>query len=322
MKISVVIPVYGCPEAVVPLCERIRNSVLEITPEYEIILVNDACPLDSWTEIRKACRKDPNVIGIDLSRNFGQMRATIAGLDRCSGDWVIVMDCDGQDRPEGIPELYRKAQEGYDVVFARRKDRKDRASVKLLSKMFYGLYNYFTDGHFDNAVNNFSISRRQVVQEYCRLREQNRDYPMFLQWLGFRYTSIDVEAEERLARESSYSFRKKMSVAAQLISAQSNKPLELAIKLGFLISGLSFVFIVWKVIAYFTTGDVPDGWTSVIVSIFMMGGIILMFLGMLGVYIGYIFNEVKRRPLYVIRTVLTGEQETFPEKERDGHAAG
>ena len=130
MKLSVVVPVYGCPEAVQPLCERVAATAKKITEDYEIVLVNDACPKGSWLEVEKACARDDRVMGIEMARNFGQIRAITAGLDYASGDWIVVMDCDLQDRPEGILDLYNKAQEGYDVVFARRKDRKDTKLVK------------------------------------------------------------------------------------------------------------------------------------------------------------------------------------------------
>ncbi len=308
MKISVVVPVYGCPEAVQPLCERVAKTVSEIADDYEIILVNDACPKGSWKEVEKACGTDPHVIGIDMARNFGQIRAITAGLDYCDGDWIVVMDCDLQDRPEGIRLLYEKAQEGYDVVFARRKDRKDTKLVKALSGGFYKLYDYFTDGHFDNSICNFSISRRKVIQQYCRMREQNRAYTLFLKWLGFRQTAIDVEADERFAGKSSYNFRRKIRMAAEFITAQSNKPLLFSVQLGFLLAGGAFLFIIWQIIHFFVTGDVPSGWTSMIVSLYLLGGVLLIFLGVLGIYIGYIFNEVKQRPLYVVRTVLNKEE--------------
>lgn len=304
MKISVVVPVFGCPEAVLPLCERVANTVKRFADDYEIILVNDACPKGSWAEVEKACARDKNVVGIELSRNFGQIRAITSGLDFADGDWVVVMDCDLQDRPEGIEDLYRKAQEGYDVVFARRKNRKDTKLVKWLSKSFYKIYDYFTDGHYDNSICNFSISRREVIQQYCQMREQNRAYTLFLKWIGFRQVAIDIESEARYAGESSYNFKRKINMAIQFITAQSNKPLLLSIRLGFGIAILSFLFIIWQVIKYFGTGDVPSGWTSMIVSLYLLGGVILIFLGVLGIYIGYVFNEVKQRPLYIIRSII------------------
>lgn len=304
MKISVVIPVYGCPGAVQPLCTRLMDTLEKLTPDYEILLVNDACPYDSWKEIEKACQRDSRIKGIEMARNFGQIKAITAGLDLCTGDWVVVMDCDLQDRPEGILDLYAKAQEGYDVVFARRKDRKDTPIVKFFSKAFYKVYDYFTDGQYDNSICNYSISRREVIQNYCKMREQNRAYTLFLRWLGYRQVAIDIEADVRYEGKSSYNFKRKIAMATQFITAQSNKPLMLSVRAGFFCATLSLLYILYRVVLYFVHGSVPTGWTSLIASIYLMGGIILISNGVLGIYIGYIFNEVKARPLYVIRSKL------------------
>ncbi|MBQ7487765.1 MAG: glycosyltransferase family 2 protein [Clostridia bacterium] len=304
MKISVVVPVYGCPEAVETLCTRIRNTVTQLTPDYEIILVNDACPYGSWAEIERVCSQDPHVMGLDLSRNFGQLSATAAGMDYASGDWTVLMDCDLQDRPEGILDLYAEAQKGYDIVLARRKDRKDTGFVIFLSQTFYKIYNYVTDGHFDGSTSNLCICRKAVIDRFCQLPEHNRSFTLILNWLGFKQSTIDLEADTRYAGESSYNFRRKINLAVQSITSQSNKPLVYAVRIGFLISILSFLYIIWKVICYFFTGDVPSGWTSTIVSLYFLGGIILQFMGILGVYIGNIFTEVKHRPDYVVRTIL------------------
>ena len=143
MKLSVVIPVYGCRAALPELHRRITESVRKITNDYEIILVNDACPQNSWETIQEICSNDLHVVGIEMSRNFGQLKATLAGLDYSTGDWVVVMDCDLQDRPEEIINLYNKALEGYDFVVARRKARKDSPLKILVSKCFYSIYSFY-----------------------------------------------------------------------------------------------------------------------------------------------------------------------------------
>lgn len=313
MDISVVIPVYGCRKALPELHRRLCENLEKIAETYEIVLVDDCCPQNSWEEIEKLCQKDKRVIGIRLSRNFGQIRAITAGLDKCQGDWIVVMDCDLQDRPEAIPELYAKAQEGYDVVFARREGRKDSFITKLLSKTFYKVYDYFTDGNFDSSICNFSISKRKVIDSYCRMREQNRAYTMFIRWLGFRQTAIDLQADERFEGKSSYNFRKKMKMAFEIISSQSNKPLRFAIKAGFLIALAALFYIIYIVCRNLILGDILTGWTSLIASVYLMGGLILCAVGVVGIYIGNIFNEVKNRPLYVISECLNGEKEKSKE---------
>ena len=309
MKISVVVPVYGCPAAVKPLCERLTKTLLSIADEYEIVLVNDACPKGSWLEIEKVCAENNHIMGIELARNFGQIHAITAGLDYCSGDWICVMDCDLQDRPEGIAELYRKAMEGYDVVFAKRKDRKDSAVVQFFSKAFYRVYDYFTDGKYDNSICNFSISKKEVIQEYCKMREQNRAYTLFIKWLGFKQTAIEIEADKRFEGKSSYNMRRKISMATHFITSQSNKPLLFSVRIGMISALFSFIYLIYEIVKTLMGGTAPTGWTSTIVSLYFLGGMILMAVGITGIYIGYIFNEVKGRPLYVVRSILNERKE-------------
>lgn len=307
MSISVVVPVYGCPSALPSLHERLVTTLEGMHQDFEIILVDDCCPQDSWSQIVKICEDDSRVKGVRLSRNFGQIRAITAGLDISRGDWVVVMDCDLQDRPESIPELYEKAQEGYDVVFARRVERKDSAMTKFLSKTFYKVYDYFSDGNYDNAICNFSISRRVVIDAYCSMREHNRAYTMFIKWLGFKQTSIDLKSDERYAGESSYSFKKKLVMAIDIITAQSTKPLKFAMNLGFIIALLSFFVLIYLVIQKLFFGPISVGYTSMMASLYLMGGLILTAIGIVGLYIGNIFTETKNRPLYVIAEYLNQE---------------
>lgn len=308
IDISVVIPVYGCRAAIPELHRRLCESLEKISKAFEIILVDDYCPQNSWEEIQKVCEKDKRVIGIHMARNFGQIRAITAGLDKSRGDWVVVMDCDLQDRPETIPELYQKAQEGYDVVFARREGRKDSAITKFLSKCFYKVYDYFTDGTFDSSICNFSISKRKVIDYYCRMREQNRAYTMFIRWLGFKQTAIDTPADERVEGKSSYNLKRKLKMAFEIITSQSNKPLLFSVKLGFVSAFLALIYIIYLVFREIILGDVLVGWTSIVASIYLMGGIILCAIGVVGIYVGNIFNEAKNRPLYVIDECLNAKE--------------
>lgn len=308
MDISVVIPVYGCKGALKPLHERLTTTLQKITNNYEIILVNDACPQNSWEEIEKICKEDKKVKGINLARNFGQIKAITAGLDISKGEYVVVMDCDLQDRPEGILELYSKLQEGYDIVFARRLNRKDNVITKTLSKAFYKVYNYFSDGNYDASICNFNISRRIVIDNYCKMREQNRAFTIFLKWLGFKSTVIDVEHDKRAEGKSSYNLKKKIKMAVSFITSQSNKPLYFSIYIGMISALFALIAVIYCLCNYFIAGNIPNGWTSVFISIYLMGGILLMVLGMIGIYIGNIFEEAKHRPLYVIREILNEDK--------------
>ena len=308
MKISVVIPVYGCRAALYELHRRLIKSLRCITDDYEIVLVNDSCPQNSWEVIEKICEEDNNVIGIELSRNFGQMKAILAGLDYCTGDWVVVMDCDLQDRPEEIINLYNKAMEGYDVVFARRKNRKDSYIKVLISKLFYKIYEFATEGSYDGAVCNFSIVKKCVIDNYCQMREEHRGYVMYIKWLGFRQTAIDVEHDKRYEGQSSYSFRRKAEMAMELLTSQSDKVLKYAVKFGFIISFISIIVLLVLIIRYFTVKITP-GWTSIVASNFLLGGLIIMTIGIVGIYVGNIFMQIKERPLYVVRQIINNKQE-------------
>ncbi len=309
MDFSVVVPVYGCKEALPELHRRLVNVLEKMGKSFEIILVDDHDPQNSWEEIARICAVDSRVRGIKLSRNFGQIRAITAGLDNCVGEWVVVMDCDLQDRPEAIPALYARAEEGFDVVFAKRVERKDSALTKFLSRAFYKVYEYFTDGTYDASLCNFSVSRRVVIENYCKMREHNRGYTMFIKWLGFKQDAIELEGDARFSGVSSYSFRKKVSMAFELITAQSNKPLRLSVNIGFAIAIAAFCFLVLSVFRRLFFQDVAAGWTSIISTIFLMGGMILAAIGVVGLYIGNIFTEVKNRPLYVIEHELNGGEQ-------------
>lgn len=307
MKISVVIPIYGCRAALPELHQRLTESVQSITNDYELILVNDNCPQNSWEVIEELCKRDNHVKGIELSRNFGQMKAILAGLDYADGDWIVVMDCDLQDRPEEIPRLYAKAQEGYDVVFARRKERRDNPIKVLLAKIFYKVYEFATDGSYDGAICNFSIVKKDVIKNYCQMREQHRGYVMYIRWLGYRQAVIDVEHNERFEGKSSYSLKKRMNMAIELLTSQSDKVLRLFTTLGFFMSLISF-FVIIALIIYHYVADVSVGWTSLIATTVLIGGLIIMVTGVVGIYVGNIFMQTKNRPLYVVRQIVNDDR--------------
>lgn len=307
MTISVVIPVYGCRDALIELYNRLSRTLVQLTDDYEIIMVNDSCPQNSWEIIEELCRTDSHVKGIELSRNFGQMKAILAGLDYSTGDWIVVMDCDLQDSPEEIIRLYNRAQEGYDVVFARRKERKDNPIKVFLANLFYKIYEFSTNGIYDGAICNFSIAKRNVIENYCRMREQHRGYVMYIKWLGFRQAVIDVEHNERYAGKTGYTLKKRINMAIELLTSQSDNILKFFVGFGFSISLISFITLIALVIYHFLA-DVTIGWTSSIATTVLVGGIIVMVMGVVGIYVGNIFMQVKERPLYVVRQILNNEK--------------
>ena len=307
VKISIVSPVYHGSGCLRELYQRLTQVLDDLVDSFEIILVNDASPDDSWHIILELAATDPRVKGIDLSRNFGQHYAITAGLDHARGDWVVVMDCDLQDRPEEIPALYEKACEGYEIVFARRTNRKDHGLKQATSRIFHRLYHFLSDIKIDRDVANFSIASANVVEAMGNLRERNRAYPVFLHWLGFHTAYIDVEHGERFSGKSSYGLLKSLRLAVEAITSQSNKPLRLSIYLGFLMSAASFTYGAYRVIRYYTQAVNVDGWTSLMVAIVFIGGLILSNLGLMGLYLGKVFDESKHRPLYVTRELANME---------------
>jgi len=312
VDISIVIPVYGCRDALTELYRRLVSSLETISERFEIILVNDACPQNSWETIKQLAMKDHRVKGIDLSRNFGQIRAITAGLSEAIGDLIVVMDCDLQDPPEEIPMLYKKIEEGYDVVYSRRATRKDRLLKRLSSKFFHAIYGYFTDGAFDATVSNFSMCKRTVIDNYLKMRDQNRAFILFIRWMGFRTTVVDVDHRERATGRSAYNLRKQLRLAGEIISTQSNKPLTLSIKIGCAFASISFLYALYRTFLYFIDGVSVAGWTTIIVSIWFLSGITMVQLGVIGLYLGLVFNQTKQRPIFIVREVVgRGTSETL-----------
>ncbi len=308
--ISVVIPVYGCCCCLRELCVRLASTLSTISDSYEIILVNDASPDDSWVEINKLAREDVRVRGINLSRNFGQHNAITAGLDYARGDWVVVMDCDLQHRPEEIPKLYHKAQEDYDLVVGMRAQRQDGFFKALGSRLFYRVFAYCTGFGIDHRLSNFGIYSRKVIRSITSLREQSRSFGLLALWVGFRRIEVDIEHASRPYGESSYDFRKLGSLALDSILFHSDRLLRITVILGLFLSVASLIVATWFVMRYFFLATPIAGWTSIIVSIYFTAGLIIGSIGVVGLYVGKIFNEVKDRPIYLVNsTTFEDEQE-------------
>lgn len=308
--LSVIVPLYRCAGSIDELYQRLLTALAPLKVEPEFVFINDASPENDWEIVSRLASKDKRILGISFSRNFGQHSAITAGIDLASGDWLVVMDGDLQDKPEEIPHLFARAQQGYEVVLARRAVRQDGFFKKLGSKLFSRLFSLLSGRAIDNAVGNFSLISARVATELRRLREHNRSYPQFLQWLGFKTSYVDVQHAARTKGTSSYTLRKLIRFALANIFAFSNRPLVFSIGIGFCFSFLSFAYGLYAVISYFMGNSVPPGWTTIVASIFFVGGIILAVLGITGVYLGQVFDEVKGRPLYVIaqRTPVTGKR--------------
>ena len=299
--ISVVIPVYRGAECLDELHRRLIQALEPIVADFEIILVEDCGPDDSWQRIKRIAAEDPRVRGIQFSRTFGQHYGITAGIDLARGDWVVVMDCDLQDRPEEIPRLYREAQAGFDIVLARRAVRRDGWLKNMTSRAFYALFRYLTDMPYDGAVGNFRIISRQVADAYRGFTEQLRFFGGLVTWLGYRVSSIEVQHDPRFAGTTTYTWGKLLDMAVRTIVAHSDKPLRIAIRIGFAMALLALCGGVFVLIRALVVGIAVSGWASLMVSIYFLSGITLGFMGILGLYVGRVFEEAKGRPLYVIR---------------------
>lgn len=298
--LSVVIPVYKAENCLEELYSRLRAAIEPISTDFEIVLVEDCGGDRSWDMIRALSARDSRVKGIQFSRNFGQHYGITAGLDHASGDWVVVMDCDLQDRPEEIPRLYAKAQEGFDIVLARRGKREDPWHKRLMSWTFYKIFSYLADMEYDGQTGNFRIISKKVVKNFRMMRERLRFFGGLISWTGFPSASIDVQHAERFEGKSTYTFGKLWKLASETIIAYSDKPLRLSIRFGFTISILSFLYGLYIVYHALFYGSSIMGWSSLIVSLYFLGGIIISILGVIGIYLGKTFDEAKKRPLYII----------------------
>ncbi len=298
--LSVVSPVYRAELIVDKLVSRIMEVVSTICDDYEIILVEDNGPDNSWAKIVENCQRHQCVKGIKLSRNFGQHYAITAGIDHANGEWVVVMDCDLQDRPEEIVNLYNKTREGFEVVLARRENRQDAFFKRLFSKAFYSVLSYLTGTHQDAAVANFGIYHHRVIEAIRSMRESIRYFPTMVRWVGFRSTSIDVVHAERDNGSTSYNLKKLLNLAVDIILAYSDKPIRLAIKAGFIISIVSFGFAIYNVVRALAGGFDVLGYGSLIASIWFLSGLLMLLMGVVGLYIGNTFEGVKKRPIYII----------------------
>ncbi|MBI4947148.1 MAG: glycosyltransferase family 2 protein [Bacteroidetes bacterium] len=302
--ISVVIPVYRAEKMLDALVNDLSTELLKISHKFEIILVEDGSPDNSWLKIRENCEKHTRIKGIKLSRNFGQHNAITAGLEYSKGDWVVVMDCDFQDDPKYIPTLYNEALKGYDIVFAKRTDRTDGVIKKLTSKMFYKIFSYLTNSNFDGTIANYGIYSRKSTNAILSMKEPFKVFSLMARWVGFNTYSVEIPHGTRKEGESSYTYAKLIAFAFTIILTYSQKPLIVTIKTGLLMSVISLIFVIYNVIYWYFGKIGMIGYASLIASMWFIGGIIIFTLGILGLYLGKAFEGIKNRPVFIIDKVL------------------
>lgn len=303
--ISIVSPIYKAELIVEKLVRELCLHLSSLNEPYEIILVDDRSPDQVWPVMKQLSQQYSEVKVIRLSRNFGQHPAIMAGLTYSTGDYVVVMDCDLQDQPKEIPKLLAKVREGYDVVLAQRLQRQDGMMKKLSSKLFSMMYSYLTDTKFDNSVANFGVYSRKVVNEVLSMNDYIKSFPLFVQWVGFNKCYVEVEHGERESGKSSYSLGKLMELAFNTLISFSNKPLKLFVKAGLVISLLSFLFGIITIIRYALGIIQAPGYSSLMVSIWFLSGVLMTIIGVTGIYIGKIFDQTKNRKSFIVDEVIS-----------------
>lgn len=317
--ISVVSPVYKAELILPVLCERLTSVLTQMTERFEIILICDGSPDNSWSVMQELVQTYPHLKIVNLSRNFGQHYAITAGMDLARGDWTVVMDCDLQDRPEDIPRLYAKLDEGYDMVVARRINRQHKWWKRVTSRMYFKVFSMLSGFELDGSVGSFRIMSRGVVDAFCSMRETYRMFAGMIEWVGFRTGFIDVQHSARYEGESSYDLARLLRMAMDGMISFSNRPLYISITLGIGLSLLSTLYGLYLVARYLINPNafgVPGWLTTVTITVFI-GGLVLLNQGILGIYLGRLYNQAKKRPLYIVDKVVIGAAFTATGVEED-----
>ena len=300
-EIAVVVPVYMGKSMLRELCGRLVETLQTITNEFSIILVDDRSEDNAWPLIQELGRENQRIRGVQLSRNFGQHHALTAGIDHARASWYVVMDCDLQDAPEDIPLLFKKAQEGYDIVVGYRKKEGHSFVKRHSSRAFYLLFDILAGIDLDWGVGNFRIFSNNVAEGFREMREQMRFFPASLSFMGFDVAKVELPHHPRLQGISSYTWRKLVSLAGNTILAHSHTPLNIAAGAGFFIAMCSFLAGLWIGVRALVWGIPVTGWASLIVAVFIVGGVQIFITGVVGIYVGKNFEEAKRRPLYFVK---------------------
>ena len=300
-RLSVVSPVYGCKGCLEELADRVRRACAGIADEVEIILVDDASPDLAWPRIREICAASGDVRGLKLSRNFGQHYAISAGVEAARGDAVVVMDCDLQDPPECIPVLVEAWQaSGVDVAMAARADRKDSAFKRFTSFAFSRLLSRLTGVPHDHRTANFGVYSRRAILAVNAMPESDRCFPLMVKWLGLPTVLVPVPHADRAEGRSGYTLRRLLRLALDIVLSYSDKPLRLVIRAGLLLATFAIVFAAWSVFRYLDGDIAVAGFTSIIASIWLLGGATVFCIGVTGLYLGRLFNAAKGRPTYIV----------------------
>jgi polyisoprenyl-phosphate glycosyltransferase len=319
VQLSVVLPVYGCADCLEALHGRLTASVSEIVDRYELIFIDDRSLDGGWTVLQRLARKDPHVRAFRLSRNFGQDAAITAGLAKARGEWAVVMDCDLQEAPEDIPRMWSAAAGGYEIVRTVRRGWRHSHFRRWTSRLYRRL-TLETDVRPDYS--NLSLLSRRVIDAFLRLKDRDREYMIALDWLGFDSTAIEIDHHERHAGKSGYTLERLLRVALDGLFFRSTVLLRLVVLVGFVIALVGIGVALFEIVDYFAENDktVP-GYTSLAVLVLVLAGFIIVSVGVVGLYVGRIFEQVKNRPLFLIDAEIGASEDSEPEtKEAEGVA--
>jgi dolichol-phosphate mannosyltransferase len=301
IDLSVIIPIYNEEMNLVPMNNRIIAALSPLQIHYEIIYVNDGSKDNSLPIIMGLSEENTSVKYIDFSRNFGHQIAISAGLEHAVGERIVIMDGDGQDPPELIPALLTKSKEGFEVVYAKRKKRKGESFLKkLTAKLFYRFLANITQIEIPLDTGDFRLIHRKVQKVLLNMPEQHKYLRGQIAWIGFNSTFVEYDREERMGGNTKFTYGKMMRFATDGISGFSNWPLKVATMLGFAVSGIAFMLIVYSLYQKFY-GFTEVGWTSLHISVLFLGGVQLLGIGILGEYLGRVSENVKNRPTYIVK---------------------
>lgn len=307
--ISVVIPIYNEEKNIPLLFERLKNALENTGQSFELIYVNDGSKDQSIAVIKGLAKDHSFVKFINFSRNFGHQIAVSAGLDLCRGTEVVIIDADGQDPPELIPELYKKLNEGFEIVYAKRKSRKGESALKLLTaRWFYKILAKLTSIDIPMDTGDFRIIHRKVVDQINKMPEKQKFLRGQMAWVGFRQTFVEYDRDERMSGDTGYTFRKMFRLAMDGITSFSNFPLRVATISGFACAFIGFFLIIYTLYSRYVLKDYEPGWSSLMITIVFIGGIQLIGIGIIGEYISRIYDNIRNRPLYIVDETNISEE--------------
>ncbi|AIK40603.1 glycosyltransferase like 2 family protein [Bacillus pseudomycoides] len=316
--VSIVVPMYFEEEVAQECYNRLKSVMIQNNINYEFVFVNDGSTDRTMEILKEIAANDYRAKVVNFARNFGHQTAVTAGIDCASGDAIVIIDADLQDPPEVIPELIAKWQEGYEVVYAKRKQRKGETWFKLLTaKYFYRFLNYMSDIDIPKDTGDFRIIDRKVADVFKQMTERNRFIRGMMSWVGFSQTYVEYERDERFAGETKYPLKKMIKFASDGIIAFSTKPLRIVMTLGIMSVFISIAVLLYSVIVKLIGKDIQTGWASIMVAITFFSGIQLLGLGIVGQYIARIYDESKNRPIYIVKETINVDQKDTSDPKRE-----